>query len=87
MMNCEEQTKSGRKGRLLKDRLVFVCCKIVKEQIYAVVKQVKHAEAAQLVMEPVTAAVMPIYPAKVILSLYNLSCQCYLLILLIKVGL
>ena len=28
-------------------------------------RQVKHAEAAQLVMEPVTAAVMPIYPAKV----------------------
>merc|ERR1712142_990850 len=28
-------------------------------------KQAKHAEAAQLVMEPVTAAVIPIYPSKV----------------------
>ena len=28
-------------------------------------KQAKHAEAAQLVMEPVTAAVIPIYPPKV----------------------
>eukprot|EP00090_Calanus_glacialis_P000154 TRINITY_DN1009_c0_g1_i2.p1 TRINITY_DN1009_c0_g1~~TRINITY_DN1009_c0_g1_i2.p1 ORF type:complete len:1411 (-),score=541.96 TRINITY_DN1009_c0_g1_i2:289-4521(-) len=28
-------------------------------------KQAKHAEAAQLVMEPITAAVIPIYPPKV----------------------
>ena len=35
-----------------------------KESCWSI-KQVKHAEAAQLVMEPVTAAVMPIYPAKV----------------------
>ena len=35
------------------------------------VTQVKHAEAAQLVMEPVTAAVMPIYPAKVV-NIFNI---------------
>ena len=35
------------------------------KQRTAAERQAKHAEAAQMVMEPVTTAVMPIYPAKV----------------------
>jgi len=35
------------------------------KQRSAAEKQVKHAEAAQLVMEPITAAVIPLHPAKV----------------------
>ena len=44
---------------------------MTKEQVTLVVEQVKHAEAAQLVMEPVTAAVMPIYPAKVVPTYFH----------------
>ena len=42
-------------------------CKTDKQwkQRSAAEKQVKHAEAAQLVMEPITAAVIPLHPAKV----------------------
>merc|ERR1712223_2189263 len=37
----------------------------------------KHAEAAQLVMEPVTAAVMPIYPAKVWEDIFPQFCTTF----------